>query len=129
MARATKQNRGQWLQLRSGAVYHWSETLARASGAFIVGPQVAADWFRSIGAENKITKAYPPEAEVLAVADVDTDEDDAPAPKLRQPQGRPKKAPAGKLRSAPGREPTIAVSNRPATPAEIQGMIDGSDSG
>ncbi len=128
MARAMKQPSGQWLQLRSGAVYHWSESLAKASGAFKVSPQVAADWFRSIGAVNETTKAYPPEEEVLAVADIDVEED-GPAPAPRKTNRRPKKAPAGKLRSAAGREPTISVSDKAPTKAEIQDMIDGSDSG
>ncbi len=132
MPRVKKQSSGKWLQLRSGAVYHWSKSLAKASGAFVVGPQVAADWFRSIGAENEITKAYPPEEEVLAVADDDTAEGE-PGPPLmpaaRRRQKRQKKAPGGKLRSAAGREPTVAVSNQPATPKEIQDMIDGSDGG
>ena len=129
--RVTKQPSGQWLQLRSGAVYHWSESLAKAAGSFIVGPQVAADWFRSIGGDNELTKAYPPEKEVLAVADEDIEEDElASVPKARaRARPRPKKAPAGKLRSAAGREPTISVSDKAPTKREIQEMIDGSDSG
>ncbi len=131
MARAKTQPRGQWLQLRSGAVYHWSESLAKAAGSFVVSPQVAADWFRSIGADNETTKAYPPEKEVLAVADEDIGEEDpASVPKARaRPRPQPKKAPAGKLRSAAGREPTISVSDKAPTKKEIQEMIDGSDSG
>ena len=131
MARAKTQPSGQWLQLRSGAVYHWSKALAKASGSFVVSPQVAADWFRSIGANNETTRAYPPEKEVLAVADEDVEEDAlASVPKARaRPRQQPKKAPAGKLRSAAGREPTISVSDKAPTKRELQDMIDGSDSG
>ena len=132
MARARTQPIGKWLQLRSGAVYNWSEALAKASGSFIVSPQIAADWFRSIGADNDVTKAYPPEEEVLAVAD-DNAEKDEPAPPLmpaaQRRQKRQKKAPGGKLKSAVGREPTISVSDKAPTKREIQEMIDGSDSG
>ena len=132
MARKMKQPRGRWLKLRSGAVYAWSESLAKASGAYLCSPQEAADWFRSIGGDNYLTKEYPPSKEALeATAAEDEDEGDeeesAPAPKRRAKKAklRPKKAPAGKLKSAAGREPTIAVSDKPATPREIQDMIDG----
>ncbi len=129
--RVIKQPSGKWLQLRSGAVYHWSESLAKAAGSFVVSPQVAADWFRSIGADNELMKEYPPEKEVLAVADVDVKEDESARPLMpaaQRRQKRQKKAPAGKLRSAAGREPTISVSDKAPTRKELQEMIDGSDS-
>ena len=132
MAREKKQPIGKWLQLRSGAVYNWSEALAKASGSFIVSPQIAANWFRSIGGDNEVTRAYPPEEEVLAVADVDAKEDEFERPLMpaaQRRQKRQKKAPGGKLKSAVGREPTISVSDKAPTKKELQEMIDGSDSG
>jgi len=135
MARKIKQPRGRWLKLRSGAVYAWSESLAKASGAYLVSAQEAADWFRSIGGDNEITRKYPPLRETLGTSAEDEEgppEDEAPAPKprVKKVKPRPRKAPAGKLKSAAGKEPTIAVSDKPATPKEIQDMIDGhTDSG
>jgi len=58
---STADNKGyRFIKTRSGAVYHWSERLAKASGSFPVSDQVAADYFRSIGADNAVTKANPP---------------------------------------------------------------------
>ena len=108
-----------YLQLRTGVIFHYSESLAKGKGTFEVSAQVAADWFRGEGVENDLTRAYPPIAEILATASEETDE---PKPK----PVRRKKAPAGKLGSA---SPDLQVSSKAPTPKELQDMIDGHTDG
>tara|TARA_R110000772_G_scaffold235182_3_gene346791 strand:- start:7910 stop:8227 length:318 start_codon:yes stop_codon:yes gene_type:complete len=48
-----------FLRVKSGAVYHYSDRLAKRSDAIVVDGHAAAAYFRSIGSVNKITKAYP----------------------------------------------------------------------
>lgn len=48
-----------FLRVKSGAVYRYSEQLAERKDAIVVDGHTAAEYFRSIGAENDITKKYP----------------------------------------------------------------------
>jgi hypothetical protein len=114
MARTTKQKIGKFLQVRSGAVYAWSPALAKAPGSFVVNAQVAADWFRTLGSTNHITDAYPPLDEQVEVAE---DEDETPAVEAT-------KGPIKKGRSPKAK---MVMSADPATPAELQDMIDGNN--
>jgi hypothetical protein len=125
MSVSRKPKFGKYLQLRTGVIFHYSESLAKGKGVFEVSRQVAADWFREQGVTNDLTNAYPLLAEMLSTASEETDE---PEPAALKPKPiRRKKSPAGKLVSA---APELRVSDKPATPQELQDMIDGNtDSG
>lgn len=77
-----------WIKTRNGAVYAWNERLAEARGAYVVSAQEAADYFRSVGAENELTKKYPPLEEIIEEAA----EEAEVAPVRPQPQSRQTKA-------------------------------------
>lgn len=129
MARTITQPKGRWLQVRSGAVYHWSEALAKAPGAFIVGPQVAADYFRKLGVDNALTQEYPPEDEQLEFEDAP---DEAPPAAVINPVKSARKAAAKRASKKPPAPAAdnppaggMVMSDKPATPDQIQAMIDG----
>ncbi len=63
-----------FLKMKTGAVYRYSAMLAKRRDAVIVDGYAAAEYFRSIGSENEITKKFPKR-------DIDT-----PAPKTGKPR-------------------------------------------
>lgn len=56
----------QFIRLKSGTVYRYSDALFKRKDAVIVTGQEAADFFRSVKTENDITKKYPPKETVVA---------------------------------------------------------------
>ena len=48
-----------FIRVSNGVVYRYSEKLMKRRDALVVDGQAAADYFRSIGVENDITKKYP----------------------------------------------------------------------
>lgn len=48
-----------FIRVRSGAVYHHTDLLARRKDAVIVGPQEFADYLRECGVANDVTRKYP----------------------------------------------------------------------
>jgi hypothetical protein len=48
-----------FIKLKSGAVYHYCEALAKRKDALVVDGHVAAMYFRKLGIENAITRKYP----------------------------------------------------------------------
>lgn len=56
-----------FLRVKSGAVYRYSEALAKRRDALLVDGHAAADYYRSIGVKNDITEKYPPREEAIPV--------------------------------------------------------------
>jgi hypothetical protein len=136
MARKPQTSGGRFLQTKSGAVYHWSAALAKSRGSFEVDAQTAADYFRELGAENHITKAYPPRGELLAQARVVVPEveipvvETPPEPELPLVVAPPPKAVKSKKPPKKSKEPAgLVMSDKPMTPDEIQDLVNGDANG
>ena len=48
-----------FLKMKSGAVYRYTEALAKRKDAMLVDGFAAAEYYRKLGVENDITQAYP----------------------------------------------------------------------
>ncbi len=107
----TQKKRHKFIQVKSGAVYAYSPELAAGRGAFPVDAQVAADYYRSIGSENAITKANPPLVE-----------DEAPEP---EPTPEPDPPLAAEAPPTKRRVIRVSLADKPATPKEVEDMIRG----
>ncbi len=90
-------------------MYVYSPELAAGRGAFPVDAQVAADYYRSIGSENAITKANPP---------LDDEPEPEPTPEPDPPLAA--EAPPKKRRVI-----RVSLADKPATPKEVEDMIRG----
>lgn len=73
-----------FVRLASGAVYAWTEMLAKMRNATEVTAQVAADYYRTLGADNELTQKYPPLEQILEDAALEGAEG-PPDPKIVTP--------------------------------------------
>jgi hypothetical protein len=121
-----------WLQLKSGSVYGWSSSLAKARGAFPVSDQVAADYFRSKGADSEFTRAHPPGAAPDAA---DYEVALKPSPRQASLAAKKAKALAAKQALQAASKASKAVQEAakvetagPLSPEQVKELIDGTAS-
>lgn len=95
-----------FLRLKSGAVYHYTDTLAKRKDAIVIDGPAAAEYFRGINSENAITKKYP-------ARDID-----AGVPKRKAPASRGKKRSESQPAPDPQPAPEPAIAEPELTEAE-----------